>query len=729
MATYTHLEAANSPAATWADLDAIYFGASSTLVVLTNTDGTLTNLVGSGFTFTGSGSGIVLTGGTITELGRTNAAGTTLYEQITALSYAATAFQSHISDPNLGGLMHDVLGGDDTLIGFSGGEVLIGGPGADVLDGKGGSNVASYQNATSGVVADLSDPTQNKGDAAGDTYIHIQSLFGSPFNDTLIGDAGGNFLRGGLGADHLDGGTVPAGQGGDFADYRGSAAGLTVNLADPSQNTGEAAGDTYTNIGSIRGSFFNDILIGDANNNTLRGGVGADVLNGGAGTDDASYADSATGLTASLADPSQNTGEAAGDTYISIENLAGSSFDDKLIGDAGNNVLQGHGGADTLVGGAGSDTASYSSAGTSLLVDLADPSRNTGEAAGDTYSSIENLRGGEFDDSLFGDNGTNILNGAGGNDLLSGRGGNDILNGGADDDTAVFSGMFNEATIKNFGAKIVVVGPDGTDTLLSIEHLKFADVTITPADYTSSVIPEFDPLYYLSRNADVFQAHIDPLAHYNAFGWHEGRDPNAFFDTSAYLAANKDAAAAAMNPLDHYDQVGWQKGLNPGPSFDTRLYLLHNPDVMASGIDPLAHYLTFGAAEGRQAYQAVGTATNGFDAEYYLFYNSDVAAAGVDPLAHYNAIGWKEGRNPNRWFDTAGYLSHYQDVAAAGVNPLQHYEQSDWKEGRDPSASFDTLGYLMANRDVEAAGISPLDHFINYGIYEGRGAVNDGTWH
>jgi hypothetical protein len=28
-----------------------------------------------------------------------------------------------------------------------------------------------------------------------------------------------------------------------------------------------------------------------------------------------------------------------------------------------------------------------------------------------------------------------------------------------------------------------------------------------------------------------------------------------------------------------------------------------------------------------------------------------------------------------------------------------------------------------------AAMINPLDHFLNYGIYEGRAAVNDGIWH
>ena len=88
------------------------------------------------------------------------------------------------------------------------------------------------------------------------------------------------------------------------------------------------------------------------------------------------------------------------------------------------------------------------------------------------------------------------------------------------------------------------------------------------------------------------------LEHYNAFGWHEGRDPNAFFDTSGYLAVNKDVAASGMNPLDHYHQIGWHEGRDPSAAFDTTLYLIHNPDVAAAGVDPLAHFLAVRLGRG-----------------------------------------------------------------------------------------------------------------------------------
>ena len=102
----------------------------------------------------------------------------------------------------------------------------------------------------------------------------------------------------------------------------------------------------------------------------------------------------------------------------------------------------------------------------------------------------------------------------------------------------------------------MVMGPDGTDTLTSIEQLKFADATLNVVDDGN---PLFDSLYYFSRNTDVFFAGANALDHFNAHGWHEGRDPNGFFDTSGYLAVNKDVAAAGVNPLEHYHQSGWNR--------------------------------------------------------------------------------------------------------------------------------------------------------------------------
>jgi Ca2+-binding RTX toxin-like protein len=346
---------------------------------------------------------------------------------------------------------------NDTLIGDSHDNILRGDLGADVLNGGGGFDYASYSNSATGVRASLANPASNTGEAAGDTYTSIEGLIGSKFNDTLIGDGNDNFLRGGLGADVLNGGG-----GQDYADYIDSPVGLTVSLANPSINTGEAAGDTYTSIEKLRGSNFNDKLIGDAHDNTLRGGLGADTLNGGAGFDFASYAGSAAGLTASLASPASNTGEAAGDTYISIEGLRGSNFNDKLTGDAHDNFLQGELGADTLNGGAGFDYADYVNATSGVTASLANPASNTGEAAGDTYTSIEGLRGSKFNDKLIGNGSNNYLRGGLGADTLNGAGGFDV----ADYKNAT-SGV-----TANLANPALNTGEAAGDTYTSIEGLR-----------------------------------------------------------------------------------------------------------------------------------------------------------------------------------------------------------------------------------------------------------------
>jgi Ca2+-binding RTX toxin-like protein len=78
-------------------------------------------------------------------------------------------------------------------------------------------------------------------------------------------------------------------------------------------------------------------------------------MTGGAGIDTASYATATAGVTANMTTPAQNTGDAASDTYNTIENLLGSAFADTLRGDANANTIEGGAGNDTLTGNAGND--------------------------------------------------------------------------------------------------------------------------------------------------------------------------------------------------------------------------------------------------------------------------------------------------------------------------------------------------------------------------------------
>jgi serralysin len=350
----------------------------------------------------------------------------------------------------IGGSGDDTITGNDianVLTGNGGADTLTGGAGADALVGGDGTDTASYSTAAAGVTANLAAPAGNTGDAAGDSYDSIENLVGSAFDDSLTGDGNANALSGGAGNDMLTGGAgadaLSGGDGTDTASYATAAAGVTANLAAPAGNTGDAAGDTYDSIENLVGSAFADSLTGDGNANTLTGGAGGDALAGGGGTDTASYSTAAAGVTASLATPAGNTGDAAGDTYDSIENLVGSAFADSLTGDgnangldggSGNDILTGGAGADALSGGAGTDTASYATAIAGVKANLAAPAGNTGDAAGDTYDSIENLTGSAFADSLTGDAKGNSLDGGNGKDTLDGGDGKDTLIGGAGKD-------------------------------------------------------------------------------------------------------------------------------------------------------------------------------------------------------------------------------------------------------------------------------------------------------
>lgn len=79
-------------------------------------------------------------------------------------------------------------------------------------------------------------------------------------------------------------------------------------------------------------------------------------------------------------------------------------------------------------------------------------------------------------------------------------------------------------------------------------------------------------------------------------------NPDAFFDTRYYLANNPDIAAVHIDPLEHYERYGWHEGRDPSAQFSTHKYFAANPDVKAAGVNPLEHFLTYGQSEGRTAF-------------------------------------------------------------------------------------------------------------------------------
>lgn len=237
-----------------------------------------------------------------------------------------------------------------------------------------------------------------------------------------------------LGADTLDGGA-----GFDVVSYAGPAA-VVVDLANPATNTGLAAGDRFLSIEGLIGSDQSDTMGGDGGANQLEGGAGHDSLSGRDGAD-------------------------------------------TLTGGDGNDVLTGGGGGDALQGGDGIDRASYASATAGVRLDLTTPAQNSGEAAGDTLTSVEIITGSGFADTMSGDDGANQFDGGAGADALNGRGGADLLTGGAGDDTlAGGSGSdtltggdgFDSASFADASSAVqadLATGSGGGDSLSGIEGL------------------------------------------------------------------------------------------------------------------------------------------------------------------------------------------------------------------------------------------------------------------
>lgn len=414
------------------------------------------------------------------------------------------------------------LEGNDSLSGGEGDEWLFGGPGDDTLDGGSGNDWASYGNSNRAVTANL-----NTGVATGegtDTLIDIENIEGSRFNDHLTGDSLANWLRGNGGSDtliggggndileggwgaeaaHLQGGdgddvlsaygsgTLDGGDGRDVVRFAWIYGGVdfdwSTGIYFERRTPANSYLQTLLSIEEVVGSWGDDVIRGDANDNvivcgsgsdTLYGGGGDDVLHvgdthwnqlkgseihGDIGTDTVVYkrnrgevyvqlndepnsysvfygdlADKLYGVekitfndgTFNVADVATARGVFRGND--SPNWMVGSSDPDTLEGFGGDDTLAGGLGDDRLDGGAGYDTANYRHSLQGVTVNL-----STGQASGhgnDALISMEGIWGSDYADQLTGDDQDNELIGHDGNDTLVGGGGNDGFSGGAGADS------------------------------------------------------------------------------------------------------------------------------------------------------------------------------------------------------------------------------------------------------------------------------------------------------
>ncbi|MBU2991588.1 choice-of-anchor L domain-containing protein [Octadecabacter sp. 1_MG-2023] len=305
-------------------------------------------------------------------------------------------------------------GGDDVLRGGIGDDFLLGDAGSDFLFGNLGHDGTSYVTSFGGVQIDLASGAADGGDATGDVLVSIESVMGSAFADVLEGTTGFNQIAGWVGDDIIDG--------------RGGADEITTDVGDDivyARGDGAAlidGGDGRDLLSYVRSATAVSVDLGAGTGN----GSGSDTIGFvQVEQDDGTFIDGLRSTFEDL-DGSNENDTLIGD--LQSNTIQGLNGDDTIFGADGNDILRGGFGNDVLDGGNGADWADYTD-GFGVTVFLSAGAGFGSTAQGDTLTNIENVRGSDGRDSLFGDDQANIFA-----PLLS-TDQDDYVDGGDNDDT------------------------------------------------------------------------------------------------------------------------------------------------------------------------------------------------------------------------------------------------------------------------------------------------------
>jgi Ca2+-binding RTX toxin-like protein len=147
--------------------------------------------------------------------------------------------------------------------------------------------------------------------------------------------------------------------------------------------------------------------------------------------------------------------------------LNGGNGDDILVGDKGTDLFIGGAGNDSMSGGQGIDTVSYAGSPAGIVLTMSKGTAQDGFGNTDTLSSIENVIGSPFADTIVASNVANVLTGGDGDDRITAKNGDDTLNGGngsdrldgGDGNDIITGGAGNDRITGGLGQDTIVPGP------------------------------------------------------------------------------------------------------------------------------------------------------------------------------------------------------------------------------------------------------------------------------
>jgi len=179
-------------------------------------------------------------------------------------------------------------------------------------------------------------------------------------------------------------------------------------------------GANNSGVGALSGAVPAGLFANGVHNRTFLG------LNG---TDEVTYVTDTLGVTVNLTNVANNTGIAAGDKYVDVENFTGGSGSDTFVALADNvgNIFN---------GGNGVDTIDYSAVGAGSRLTVTINSSSTQQVTGNGGFTTDQILGIE---NFFGGQGGNIItvNDAAAHNLKGGAGADTITGGANSSDTVI----------------------------------------------------------------------------------------------------------------------------------------------------------------------------------------------------------------------------------------------------------------------------------------------------